>query len=343
MFVVLWTLPQVSPLSCVDIVTETFFMWMMLCFIIPSYADLALDIETRNAQSQVKDLSFAIHRAVGDASNFLFFPDIKRLPSRVADITWNGTVAGWIPVVAAAAAINRSVIVELEDQRALMALPMHLHVVPHSLRMVLIGYIDQNFGAFTVLDDERIVFWFVNQWVAIEHPKIMLIHNFVNAIWTRPTRHRQWIISILHHPRGSASLRTRLYTQGQCIFPRRGGYVLPTGNASSCGAVKENRCWKPYIDAALSSRMALSPPGLGFDCHRTYELLAAGVVPIVQHSTMDRMFAHLPVILVDDLEKAIQDIDGLERHYHALLGGALDLKGLTTAYWDNLVRRASIS
>jgi hypothetical protein len=58
-----------------------------------------------------------------------------------------------------------------------------------------------------------------------------------------------------------------------------------------------------------------SPPGNGVDCHRTWEALYLGVVPIVKRSTLYDGFGGLPAIVVDDW----REIEGL---------GESDLKGL---------------
>jgi hypothetical protein len=43
----------------------------------------------------------------------------------------------------------------------------------------------------------------------------------------------------------------------------------------------------------------LSPAGNGLDCHRTWEALALGNIPILQHSPIDALYADLPVVFVD--------------------------------------------
>ncbi len=43
-----------------------------------------------------------------------------------------------------------------------------------------------------------------------------------------------------------------------------------------------------------------SPLGTGWDCHRTWEALVLGCIPIVSRSPMARLFEGLPVIVVSD-------------------------------------------
>lgn len=44
----------------------------------------------------------------------------------------------------------------------------------------------------------------------------------------------------------------------------------------------------------------LSPEGGGLDCHRTWEALALGCIPIVKRSAFSDVFQDLPVLIVDD-------------------------------------------
>jgi hypothetical protein len=89
--------------------------------------------------------------------------------------------------------------------------------------------------------------------------------------------------------------------------------------------------WKTQATYAFVA----SPSGVGFDCHRTWEALVLGCIPIVKHSPLDPLYADLPVLIVDDWSevtperlKAIHDNpperDGMEK--------------LTLAYWVGLIR-----
>jgi hypothetical protein len=43
----------------------------------------------------------------------------------------------------------------------------------------------------------------------------------------------------------------------------------------------------------------LSPFGNGMDCHRTWEALLCGCIPIVRSSVFNELFDGLPVLIVD--------------------------------------------
>ena len=70
---------------------------------------------------------------------------------------------------------------------------------------------------------------------------------------------------------------------------------------------------------------------------RTWDALALGAIPIVLHSTLDRTFAQLPVLLVDSYSNLTAPM--LQEHYERFLQKEKwDFSRLTTAYWAGLVR-----
>ncbi len=50
-----------------------------------------------------------------------------------------------------------------------------------------------------------------------------------------------------------------------------------------------------------NSKFVISPTGRGLDCFRTWEALLVGAVPIVLNSSVSRrLYADMPVMIVDD-------------------------------------------
>jgi len=55
-----------------------------------------------------------------------------------------------------------------------------------------------------------------------------------------------------------------------------------------------------YFQKLKKVEFVVSPAGKGLDTHCTWEALLAGCIPIVPHSTLDPVFADLPVWLIND-------------------------------------------
>ena len=52
----------------------------------------------------------------------------------------------------------------------------------------------------------------------------------------------------------------------------------------------------------------ISPFGAGLDCHRTWEALVLGLIPIVLRSPLSKLFDDLPVLQVDDWSEITKDL-----------------------------------
>lgn len=78
-----------------------------------------------------------------------------------------------------------------------------------------------------------------------------------------------------------------------------------------------------------------SPHGNGLDCHRTWEALVLGCIPIVKTSGLDPLYDELPVLIVKDwgditqklLEKTVNDFKGRKFNYNRL----------TFKYWMDII------
>ncbi|MEA9598578.1 hypothetical protein VC178_01545 [Polynucleobacter sp. AP-Sanab-80-C2] len=75
----------------------------------------------------------------------------------------------------------------------------------------------------------------------------------------------------------------------------------------------------------------ISPSGAGLDCHRTWEALALGCVPIVKRSPMGEVFEGLPVLMVDDWAQVSPLF--LKEQAERLQGQTMDYSRLLLRHW----------
>lgn len=73
-----------------------------------------------------------------------------------------------------------------------------------------------------------------------------------------------------------------------------------------------------FLQRCVGARFVMSPPGNGIDCHRTWEALYCGAIPIVKLSQHTEAFTDLPILTVEDwsiLSDALLDIvyDGFQK------------------------------
>lgn len=72
-----------------------------------------------------------------------------------------------------------------------------------------------------------------------------------------------------------------------------------------------------YYEDMCHSKFVLCPTGTGLDTHRVYEALACGATPVVLHSTLDHLYAKLPVCILNKWTDPMYVPDG---------GARLDVK-----------------
>ena len=179
------------------------------------------------------------------------------------------------------------------------------------------------------LDDERLVLWVVAQETFMTHPKIIAFPLGLDyPLWAYDYLHKHLhtlkktrLLSFAGDPnRGYRSAILKWVTK-RCSVTVRGGLHL-------------TQYWK----FVAQSKFILSPPGTGYDCFRHWETIYYGSIPVIEHSTMDRSFAGLPVLLVDSyadltpefLEEKWQNMTCNPHQY--------DFRRLTIQYWVHLLK-----
>lgn len=95
--------------------------------------------------------------------------------------------------------------------------------------------------------------------------------------------------------------------------------------------VLRERSWETQAKYAF----VISPHGNGLDCHRTWEALTLGCIPIVRTSGLDSLYSDLPVLIVKNwsdinhslLQNTIYQFQTIKFNYDRLL----------LSYWKQLI------
>jgi hypothetical protein len=74
-----------------------------------------------------------------------------------------------------------------------------------------------------------------------------------------------------------------------------------------------------------------SPYGNGPDCHRHWESLCLGCIPIIQTIGNNSMFRGLPVLIVEDYSEITQQL--LDETIEKFKNTTFDYEKLTLKYW----------
>lgn len=87
-----------------------------------------------------------------------------------------------------------------------------------------------------------------------------------------------------------------------------------------------------YFDSLPSYKFVVSPEGNGIDCHRHYEALIAGCIPIMQrNSLIEEKYKGCPVLYTDDYTEITPAY--LESKYEEMKSGIYDFSRLFLAYY----------
>jgi hypothetical protein len=90
-------------------------------------------------------------------------------------------------------------------------------------------------------------------------------------------------------------------------------------------------CWKNMTQYAF----VISPWGNGLDCHRTWEALCLGCIPIVKTSGLDPLFADLPVWIIQDWTDV--NLDSMKQTIDEFKTKTFKYEKLTLSYWRNIM------
>lgn len=82
-------------------------------------------------------------------------------------------------------------------------------------------------------------------------------------------------------------------------------------------------------------RFVISPHGNGLDCHRTYEALALGCIPIMKSSGLDSMFDGLPVLIVKEWSDV--NLELLQKISEEYKTKQFNMEKMTLKYWNNII------
>lgn len=191
------------------------------------------------------------------------------------------------------------------------------------------------------LDDEKLIAWFTVNTDKFYHPKLFPLP-----------------IGLVHKLASSGCGATEVYDQitqdftKLCVCKDKLLYMnfsISTNKAERwplfelfakkdfCGAGQMKPAGE-YIQELAQYKFVLCPAGAGLDCHRTWEALLVGTIPVLKKSTLDRLFDGLPVVLVNNWEEVTQEF--LEKKYQELLPVLLtyDRKKIYAEYWLNQIR-----
>ncbi len=150
-----------------------------------------------------------------------------------------------------------------------------------------------------LLGDDKVLAWFGNNVEDCVHPKLHPIPTgLANYCW--PFGHIESLVDI-RDKFSEVPKKHLLYMN----FNRKNRFIFRSDiyyqfiHENYCFSAKD-RSVEEYFSDIASSFFVLSPRGNALDCHRTWEALYLGAIPIVGPSSLDPIFRDLPVVVTQN-------------------------------------------
>lgn len=201
---------------------------------------------------------------------------------------------------------------------------------------------DEDFNKF--ISSDKILHWF-SQNLVKNHPK--LTHIPIGLAYHTDAipavQQEEMLVGIKNSAKPMSQRKPMCYANFQFSKPPSNKYAYDRDDAIN-GIPKElvfyepervprDNTWKNQSEYAF----VISPHGNGLDCHRTWEALVLGCIPIVKTSPIDPVFRGLPVLIVKNWSDVTSDLLRKKMKEYSI-----DDEKLTLKYWMNLIRSKSV-
>jgi hypothetical protein len=182
------------------------------------------------------------------------------------------------------------------------------------------------------LESANLFVWFAQN-VGFSHPKLKHIPiGLENALWGRN------YVGILNNIKASGKNKEKKYllymnfNAATNARERRPAYDCFKGK-DFCH-VTSGMSTEGYLWDVAQAKFVVSPHGNGLDCHRTWEALYLGVIPVVKKSSLDPLYEDLPVLIVNDWHEVTREF--LETKYAQMMSTPYKLEKLYMPYWQEV-------
>jgi hypothetical protein len=152
-----------------------------------------------------------------------------------------------------------------------------------------------------LLSSDNLCGWYVQNYDGTEHPKVFPIPLGFD-LHTIGKPGFDWYVSLRRSPQPRRTLAILVDHMSPTNPTRRVAMETVAGCSSFKTVQLPRMCINLIHQEYRKYVFGLSPPGAGVDCHRTWEMLYFGMIPVLLHSSIDPLFDGLPVVLLDKWE-----------------------------------------
>lgn len=179
--------------------------------------------------------------------------------------------------------------IELFKQKVLPLLDYKFKLVTHNAdRSAVSGNLD-------LLEDNRLIKWFGMN-VDIYHPKLQPIPiGIANEKW--PHGNKDILLKVINEKNEKKKL---VYSNFDITtnYDKRYNTLKKLSTHSYINFESTKLMFEDYIRKLSTYKYVISPPGNSVDCHRIWESIYLGVVPIVEEHPALEYYKDLPILFV---------------------------------------------
>lgn len=216
-------------------------------------------------------------------------------------------------------------------------LPLFFSVVHPQLKVpyILITHngIENVPGAFEeYLTDDNLVAWFGKN-VTLDHPKMYpLPIGLANMFWSHGNvDHIRQVIGKEHQKDHLIYLNLWKVT-----CPGERELIYQKFEKCPETFVASKKPYGEFLTDLAHSSFVFSPRGTSLDCHRTWEAMLLGCIPIVKRSKIDKVYEDLPVMLIDDWKELT--LEGLKAEEKRFKKRTFNTEKLYLPYYIKQIR-----
>lgn len=206
------------------------------------------------------------------------------------------------------------------------------------------------------INNDKIIHWFSQNCIKLDHPKLTQIpigldyHTMANingnhdwGVQTSPKNQEYLLFKLkdksqfwerkyecysnFHFSMNTKFKHDRIDALNN--IPKELVYYEPN-------KVKRLNSWIKQLEYAF----VISPHGDGLDCHRTWEALCLGCIPIVKTSPLDKLFSDLPILIINDWKNISKKLleETIINFKNKHLNNEFNYDKLTLKYWMDIIK-----
>ena len=152
-----------------------------------------------------------------------------------------------------------------------------------------------------------------------------------------PVEQEQYLIDILNSSKPFYERINKIYVNFNAKadrFGQRSACLKDVPSSLVAMYQQKMKRTKTWINTS-NYTFVLSPYGQGMDCHRTWEALILGSIPIIKSTEFVKMFEDLPVLIVDDWKQINQKL--LDDTITKFKTMRFNYSKLTLEYWKTFI------